>query len=50
MSGTLKLRGEGLVKRYGGREVVCKIDLDVGPVTGLPLPSQIAIERVRLRY
>ena len=30
MNGSLKLRGEGLVKRYGGREVVSKIDLDVG--------------------
>jgi lipopolysaccharide export system ATP-binding protein len=41
VSGTLKLRGEGLVKRYGGREVVCKIDLDVGAgeVVGLLGPN-----------
>jgi len=41
VNGTLKLRGEGLVKRYGGREVVCKIDLDVaaGEVVGLLGPN-----------
>jgi lipopolysaccharide export system ATP-binding protein len=41
VSGTLKLRGEGLVKRYGGREVVSKIDLDVGAgeVVGLLGPN-----------
>jgi lipopolysaccharide export system ATP-binding protein len=41
MSGTVKLRGEGLVKRYGGREVVSHIDLDVGAgeVVGLLGPN-----------
>jgi lipopolysaccharide export system ATP-binding protein len=41
MSGTVKLRGEGLVKRYGGREVVSRIDLDVGAgeVVGLLGPN-----------
>ena len=41
MNGTLERRGEGLVKRYGGREVGCKIDLDVraGEVVGLLGPN-----------
>ena len=41
MSSVMTLRGEGLVKRYAGREVVSRIDLDVsaGEVVGLLGPN-----------